>query len=264
MLVVVSFGGHPLVGGTLKPAVNLPWHWLEEHQLFSYVLPDRFSIVADGVAAVLLALGIDAAGERWTARRPDGGRARVAVLSVAALACLPLLPRPMASATAVSLPAGWSTTFTALHLPAGAPVLVVPVPTTILPPAMRWQADTGQPSALVGGYFIGPGAGGQAYIGGAGVSPTAWYLDRLWAAGLPSASPFAGAALAAGLPTAAPARPASAGTRPALSQLRAAPAVWHTSPVVAVTAASSPLASYLVQLFGPPAVQSGMVIAWRR
>ncbi len=180
MLVVLSFGGHPLVGGTLKPAVNLPWHWLEEHQLFSYVLPDRFSIVADGVAAVLLALGIDAAGERWTARRPDGGRARVAMLSVAALACLPLLPRPMASATAVSLPAGWSTTFTALHLPAGAPVLVVPVPTNILTPAMRWQADTGQPSALVGGYFIGPGAGGQAYIGGAGVSPTAWYLDRLW------------------------------------------------------------------------------------
>lgn len=263
-LVVLSLGGHPLVGGTFHQAVFLPWHWLEEHQLFAWVLPDRFSIIADGVAAVLVALGIDAAGERLAARRPDGGRARVAVLSVAALACLPLLPRPVASATAVSLPAGWTTTFTALHLAAGAPVLLVPVPTNILTPAMRWQADTGQPSALVGGYFTGPGAGGQAYIGGAGVGPVAWYLDRLWAAGLPPASPFAGAAQAAGLPTAAAAGPVSAGSIPPFSQVRADLAAWHPAAVVAVTAASSPLARYLVQLFGPPSVQSGMVIAWRR
>ncbi len=176
VLVVLSFGGHPLVGGTLHPAVNLPWHWLEEHQLFAWVLPDRFSIVADGVAAALMALGIDAMSELLAARRrrsarrrlsarvedvggdrPLSGRARAAVLGVAALACLPLLPRPLASATAVSLPAGWTRTLTALHLPSGAPVLVVPVPTNILTPAMRWQADTGQPSSIVGGYFIGPG-----------------------------------------------------------------------------------------------------------
>jgi hypothetical protein len=278
VLVVLSFGGHPLVGGTLNPAVNLPWHWLEEHQLLASVLPDRFSIVADGVAAALLALGIDAASERLTARRTaavgvgdDGGdreaysvHARPAVLSVAALACLPLLPGVMASATAVPLPAGWTRTFTALHLPSGAPVLVVPVPTNILTATMRWQADTGQPSSIVGGYFIGPGAGGQAYIGGTGVSPAAWYLDQLWAAGLPQASPFAGAALAAGLPIAGPAGPAPVRDVPQLAQVRADLAAWHPAAVVAVTAASSPLASYLVALLGPPTIQSGMVIAWRQ
>jgi hypothetical protein len=129
---------------------------------------------------------------------------------------------------------------------------------------MRWQADKGQPSSIVGGYFIGPRAGGQAYIGGTGVSPTAWYLDRLWAAGLPPASPFAEAALAAGLPTAAPAGPAPAGDVPALPQVQADLTAWHPAAVVAVTAASSPLARYLVQLLGPPTVRSGVVIAWRR
>jgi len=280
VLVVFSLGGHPLVAGTLNPAVNLPWHWLEEHQLFASVLPDRFSIVVDGVAAALLALGIDAASERLTARRTaatglgdDGGdrdgwqegvRARQAVLSVAALACLPLLPWVMPSATAVSLPAGWTRTFAALHLPAGAPVLVVPVPTNILTASMRWQADTGQPSSIVGGYFIGPGAGGQAYIGGTGVRATAWYLDQLWAAGLPKDSPFAGAALAAGLAIAGPGWPAAVGNVPQLSQVRADLAAWHPAAVVAVTAASSPLASYLAALLGPPTVRSGMVIAWRQ
>jgi hypothetical protein len=39
---------------------------------------------------------------------------------------------------------------------------------------------------------------------------------------------------------------------------------WHPAAVVAVTAASSPLAAYLVRLLGPPTVQSGIVLAWRR
>ncbi len=272
MLVIFSFGGHPQTGGVPDPSVSLPWHWLEEHQLLSSILPDRLSILADGAAAVLLAVGTDEVAGRLAARRrlragdrpASAGQVPAVVLTVAVLACLPLLPRPLPAGTTTPLPHGWSATFTALHLPAGAAVLVVPVPTNILTAAMRWQADTGQPSALVGGYFIGPGAGGQAYIGGNGVSPTAWYLDQLWAAGLPSASTFAGAALAAGLPVATPSGPASVSKVPALSQVRADLAAWHPAAVVAVTAASSPLASYLVMLLGPPTIQSGTVIAWRR
>ena len=152
-LVVFSFGGHPQTGGIPNPAVSLPWHWLEEHQLLSSILPDRLSILADGAAAVLLAVGIDEFAGRLAARRrparPDrrasGGQVPGAVLTVAVLACLPLLPRPLPAGTTTPLPHGWSTTFAALHLPAGAPVLVVPVPTNILTAAMRWQADTGQP-----------------------------------------------------------------------------------------------------------------------
>lgn len=277
VLVVLSFGGHPLVWGTPNPAITLPWHWLEEHQLFASVLPDRISIVADGVAAALLALGIDAAIDEAAEHLPEGGvsaRAgpggrsgspiQTAIIAVAVLGCLPLIPRPMPAATAVTLPSGWNRALTALHLPAGAAVLVIPVPTNILTAAMRWQADTGRPASFVGGYFIGPGAGDQAYIGGTGVRATAWYLDRLWAAGLPPSSPFAGAALAAGLATATPAGPVSAGAAPAPSQMRSDLAAWHPAAVVAVTAASSPLASYLVGLLGPPVVQSGTVIAWRR
>jgi hypothetical protein len=285
VLVVFSLGGHPLIGGNLSPSVTLPWHWLEEHQLFASVLPDRFSIIADGVAAALLAFGIDAgtgilaerrrrrgaAGARGGARArgaagaPVPGRAASAVLTVAALSCVPLLPVPLAAGTATPLPFGWTQTFTALNLPAGAPVLIVPVPANILTAPMRWQADTGQPDSIVGGYFIGPGAGGQAYIGGTGINPVAWYLDQLWASGLPGTSPFAAAALGAGLPVAIPGGgPAPTGQAPPIAQVRAALAAWHPAAVVAVTAASSPLAGYLVRLLGPPTVQSGIVLAWRR
>jgi len=267
VLTVFSFGGHPQTRGVPDPSVSLPWHWLEEHQLLSSVLPDRLSILIDGAAAVLLAFGLDALTLRAetgrAARRGERGLAPVA-LSAAVLACLPLLPGPLPAANTTPLPRGWSTAFTALRLPAGARVLVVPVPTNILTPAMRWQADTGYPARLVGGYFIGPGAGGQAYIGGTGVSPTSWYLDRLWAAGLPRTSPFASAAGAAGLPIAGPTGPASVDQAPTPSQVRTDLASWSPAAIVAVTAAGSPLARYLVMLLGPPSVQSGTVIAWRR
>ena len=261
LLVIFSFGGHPLVGGISSPTVNLPWHWLEQHQLFASVLPDRFSIVADGVAAALLALGVDAASGWLADRRREAGLA----LPVAVLCCLPLLPAPVAAGTVTPLPVGWTRAFTALDLRPGASVLIVPVPTNILTAAMRWQAETGQPQSIVGGYFIGPGIGGQAYIGGSGLSPVAWYLDQLWASGLPGTSPFAAAALGAGLPVAIPGGgPAPTGKAPPVAEVRAALAGWHPAAVVAVTAASSPLAAYLVRLFGPPTVQSGIVLAWRR
>ena len=241
--------------------MNLPWHWLEQHQLFASVLPDRFSIVADGVAAALLALGIDAASGRLAAGRRGAGF----VVAVAVLCCLPLLPVPLAAGTVTPLPVGWTRTFTALNLRPGAPVLVVPVPSNILTAAMRWQAEAGQPQSIVGGYFIGPGAGGQAYIGGSGLSPVAWYLDQLWACGLPSTSPFAAAALGAGLPIAIPGGGrAPTGKAPPVAEVRAAWRAWHPAAWRAVTAASSPLAAYLVRLFGPPTVQSGIVLAWRR
>jgi len=127
---------------------------------------------------------------------------------------------------------------TALRLPSGARVLVVPVPTATLTQALRWQADTGEPASLIGGYFNGPGPGGQVYVDGNGPAATAVYLDGLWSGG-------------------------SAAVPPTTSQVRADLNAWRPAAVVAVTSPGSPLGRYLVQLFGRPGVQAGRVLAWR-
>jgi hypothetical protein len=46
--------------------------------------------------------------------------------------------------------------FGALRLPASASVLVVPLPVDTFTEPVRWQAETGEPGAIVGGYFMGP------------------------------------------------------------------------------------------------------------
>ncbi len=273
-LAVFSLGGHPLLDGKTYASVNLPWHWVETLPLMASALPDRLSILTDAAAAALLALGIDATLARLAARRAvraagmrpaTAARAPALVMAVAVLACLPLAPRPLPAAATIGPPAGWSATFAALDLPSGARVLVVPVPNYSLTLTLRWQADTGQPSSMVGGYFIGPGTGGQPYIGGNdnGITPTSSYLDRLWAAGLPPGDPSVSAARAADLATASGQGPASAGQVPTAAQVRADFATWQPAAVVAVAPAGSPLGRYLIKLLGLPTVRSGSILAWR-
>jgi hypothetical protein len=125
---------------------------------------------------------------------------------------------------------------------------------------LRWQADTGQPRTLVGGYFMGPAGNGHAATDGSGLSQAGRYLNILWSQSL------------AGLPVALTGVPASArpGSRSYVrigavsnATMRAQIAAWHVTAVVAVTVRSSVLAGYLTTLLGPPAVVAGDVMAWR-
>ena len=101
-------------------------------------------------------------------------------MAAAVLAALPIVPKPLPVAAAAPVPAGWSAAFAALRLPPSASVLVVPVPLSTFTEPLRWQADTGVPRSLVGGYFMGPGPHGRGYIDGDGTPPAGVYLNALW------------------------------------------------------------------------------------
>ena len=237
VLEIFSLGGTLMIGGTDYHAILLPWHWLGSLPLLEAALPTRFSIPADGAAAALLAFGVDLARRHppIAARRWGAG----AVTAAAVLAVLPILPRPLPDAAAAPVPAGWSASFAALHLPAGSRVLVVPIPTATFTEPMRWQAETAQPIELIGGYFTGPGPGGQAYIDGGVVPPAEVYLNVLWSGG---------ASL----------------QMPPRAQMNAQLARWDPAAIVAVTSPRSGLGEYLIGLLGPPAVRAGKILAWRR
>jgi hypothetical protein len=237
VLAIFSLGGTLMIGGVSHPGILLPWHWLGSLPLLTAVLPDRFAIVADGAAAALLAFGADLARRQpWVARWSRGS---TLVTAVTVLAVLPVVPRPLPEAAAAAAPPGWSATLDGLHLPAGARVLVVPIPTATFTEPMRWQAQSGQDIDLISGYFTGPGPGGQAYIGGAGVSPSAQYLNELWAGGV------------------APQVPSPA-------EMDRQLASWRPAAVLAVTGSRSALGQYLIGLLGPPSTRHGDILAWRR
>ena len=70
VLEVLSLGGTLLAGGHEHAWIKLPWYWLQTLPVTGSVIPDRFSIVADGAAAALFAFGLDAARARWAEARP--------------------------------------------------------------------------------------------------------------------------------------------------------------------------------------------------
>jgi hypothetical protein len=287
VLEVCSLGGTLLFAGHEHPAIKLPWYWLQGLPLLSSALPDRFSLLADGAAAVLLALAADAAvqslaaaaagqalaagpagpgtvafaARRWP-RLAAGRWPSVLVMSCAVLAVLPIVPRPLPAAAADPPPPGWSAVFASLRLPASAAVLVVPLPMDTFTEPLRWQADTGEPSAMVGGYFMGPAASGHAYTDGNGTPPAGLYLNALW---LESGRDLPAAPASGGLSPGSPGAARFASVKPVTqAAMRAQLTAWRVTAVVAVATPDSVLGQYLIVLLGPPAAAAGDVLAWRR
>jgi len=237
VLELLSLGGDTLHnGGFYFPGYLLPFHWLQGSPLFSQALPDRLSIFADGAAAAALAFSLDLArsarsrGRTWRSGIPA---------AVAVLAVLPLVPLPYQVAPVTPVPAGWQATFARLRLAPDARVLVVPLALGRRPEVLRWQADTGEPASMIGGYFVGPNKSGQQTIYIPGPASTAYqYLDSLWIG------------------------PPPAGTLPR-GLINGDLAYWRPAAAVAVTGRGSRLARYLTGLFGRPSFGIGDVLAWR-
>jgi hypothetical protein len=243
VLAVFSLGGTLLASGRLHEGIELPWYWLQTLPVTGSVIPARFSIIADGAAAAALAFGFDAARRRW----PRAGRL---LAGLAAIAVIPLVPAPLPAATTAGVPAGWTTALTALRLPAGAHVLVVPIPVSAYTAPLRWVADTGQPASIVGGYYMGPTWAGPAATDGNGLSSEAMYLNQLWAQ-------------TAGVSVATVATLPVNQIYPDAAQMHAQFRGWDLSAIVADTSPSSALGHYLTGLLGQPTVQAGQILGWR-
>ncbi len=255
VLEVFSLGGMLLAGGHVHGWIKLPWYWLQELPLASSAITDRFSIIADGCAAALLAFALDAAWrearrrEALDLRSQRGPRlARIAIGLTGVIAILPMLPAPLPTAPLQGVPAGWARTLADLNLPYGARVLTLPAPSATFTAPLRWEADTGVPTAMVGGYFIGP-VGGQAYVGGPGLPAAVRYLNWMWLNSGP------GIEVPPGLATSVKAVPPA--------QVKAWIMRSGLSAVVAVAGPGSPLAYYLDGLLGARSAQAGAVIGWR-
>ena len=245
-------GGNLRIGDFRWPGRLLPWHWVQGLPGLAQVLPWRFAILADGAAAALLVFALDralaavpraedASGRPgWRGWPGARGWTRGALGAVAVLAVLPLVPLPYQVTPVAQVPAGWQATFSELRLPSDAPVLIVPFPSGGQSQVLRWQADTGQPGAMIGGYFIGPTATGQAsffFQANSQPSDVARYLNSVYLGQHPR-----------GLPDA---------------EVRAVIGSWHTAAIVAVTGARSPVARLLTRLYGSPASHIDGVLSWR-
>jgi hypothetical protein len=230
LLEIFSLGGVTIkAGGLHYPAALLPWHYLRHLPVLSQMLANRFSILADGAAAAVVASSLDLTR---AAVRTDWRRRAAAAGAI--LAVLPVLPLPFQAGRIEPVPAGWTAAFARLRLTPADDVLVVPSSQVM----MRWQADTNVPGSLVGGRCIVPSPTGKAESCRDAQTATSTYLTDLWKGrkGLRA--------------------PSRTVVRANLAQLRLAA-------IVVVTRRGSRLDRASIRLFGPPTVRIGTVLAWR-
>ena len=245
VLELCALGGGSLhVFGFRWPGRLLPYHWIQGLPGLSQVLPWRFSILADAAAAAVLVFALD----RARAAAPSRGWQRPALSAIAVLAVLPLIPMPYQVTSVAQVPAGWQATFTDLRLAQNEPVLVLPFAYGHQTQAMRWQADTGQPTSMIGGYFLGPDSSGQAaFIFQIKDRQTdvERYLSDVWAGQL-NDSWFG-------------ARP----DYPSVTQIRSVIGSWDTAAIVVVASPGSQIARLLTRIYGGPTFRIGGVLSWK-
>ena len=143
VLEVLSLGSRTVVvRGLHIPATLMPWHYLQGLPLLSQSLPNRFSLLADGAAAVVLAFSLDLAWGRAAGRT------------------VPAADVPAPDVPAPDVPAG--------------PAVAAPAPPVAGAPAAETPAAdvpaTGTPAADVPGRG-NPGCPGYRACGGRAVIP---------------------------------------------------------------------------------------------
>lgn len=242
IMELLSLGGQPIGP---YPGRLLPWYWLEGLPVLKSTLPDRLSILADGAAAAVLAFALDEALKRWRARSTESSTTpwrnpAVVFTGIAVVALLPLVPVPYSPSQVAHVPGGYQGAFAMLHLADNATVLMVPVPDGGQTRPMRWYADHGEPTRMIGGDFIDASAKGrQSRSGRAGETVLTGYIDALW-----DQSPNPGPA------------PSQAAI---IAQMRA----WDPAAIVADAVPSSKIGVFLIKEFGPPTVIDHRFMAWK-
>jgi hypothetical protein len=165
-LVLLSLGARLYVDNH-DTGVPLPWALLAHLPLGGDILPARFGLLAPLPAAAVLAAVLEALRRRTRSRR----KATVAAAAVALVAAGPLVPALIPTSEVPATPPAVAAAMA--RIGSGATVLFVPVPSGTETVPLRWQVGSGLRFRIVGGYFIGPAPGGQAYVDGPGPGPLA-------------------------------------------------------------------------------------------
>jgi len=240
LLEWLGMGAAPIRPGIVTlPGWLLPWGGAQHLPLLGAMVADRLCILADAGAAAVLAFSLDLARSGKVAPLANWRRGSLIATAIAAIALLPLVPAPYLRSSADQLPAGYTATFKALHLPSDARVLLAPFPNADTSQVMRWQALTGYPATMIGGDFIAPDQPGSlGRAGRAGMTPTSHYIDDLY-------NPLLGEPIL-----------------PSPAQIRSDLAVWKPNAVVAAVSPTSTMGQFLINLFGQPDTHIGQVLGW--
>ncbi|NJC64880.1 hypothetical protein HC028_10245 [Planosporangium flavigriseum] len=159
IMAALALGPRIVVNGT-RTGQSGPYRLLHGLPVIDGALPTRFALVLIPVFAIVLAMMID------RALRDDRRDLRLLVPAIAALALLPLVPKPLPTIERAPAPRFFTEGQWRECVRPGGVLVPAPLPNPGNPDKMRWATAANAAFAIPEGFFIGPyAAGGRASIG---------------------------------------------------------------------------------------------------
>ncbi|SCE94736.1 hypothetical protein GA0070618_2125 [Micromonospora echinospora] len=155
LFAVLSLGREIRYNGR-DTGVPAPWAVLENLPILHSVVPTRWALALTPVVGLLLAYGVERAGD--LARRHPAARRQIrfGAVTVLAMALLPLLPTPLPTTRLDPVPEFVLSGAWRPYLAGGRSLVALPLPDTDYADPLRWSAVTGLEMPIARGYFLGP------------------------------------------------------------------------------------------------------------
>ena len=155
LYAAMSLGPRIFLNG-INTGVPGIWAVLHSVPVLNSAVPTRWAMAIAPVVGILLALGVQRAGELMKAQPAARGPVRLAMITAVAMALVPLAPTPLKTAPLPPTPAFVSSGEWKQYVDDNHTVVTLPLPDSGYPDPLRWSAATGQDMRIAGAYALLP------------------------------------------------------------------------------------------------------------
>ena len=155
LYAAMSLGPRIFLNG-INTGVPGIWAVLHSVPVLNSAVPTRWAMAIAPVVGILLALGVQRAGDLMKAQPSARGPVRLAMITAVAMALVPLVPTPLQTAPQTPTPAFVASGEWKQYVDDNHTVVTLPLPDSGYPDPLRWSAATGQDMRIAGAYALLP------------------------------------------------------------------------------------------------------------
>jgi hypothetical protein len=155
LYAAMSLGPRIFLNG-INTGVPGIWAVLHSVPVLNSAVPTRWAMAIAPVVGIMLALGVQRAGELMKAQPSARGPVRLAMITAVAMALVPLAPTPLKTAPFTPTPTFISSGEWKQYVDDDHTVVTLPLPDSSYSDPLRWSASTGQDMRIAGAYALLP------------------------------------------------------------------------------------------------------------
>ena len=155
LFAAMSLGPRIFLNG-INTGIPGIWSVLHSVPVLNSAVPTRWAMAVAPVVGILLAFGVQRAGELMRSQPAARGPVRVAMITAVAMALVPLVPTQLETVKMAPIPEFVTSGQWKQYADENHTIVTLPPPDSSYPDPLRWSAMTGQDMRIAGAYALLP------------------------------------------------------------------------------------------------------------